>query len=408
MKLVHVVGARPNFMKIAPVMAAAEKLGFASQKLVHTGQHYDFSMSDVFFTDLGMPRPDIHLGVGSGSHAEQTAKVLTGFERVCLDEKPDLVVVAGDVNSTMACAIDCAKLRIPCAHVEAGLRSFDMDMPEEVNRIVTDRLCEILLTPSADGDENLLREGTDPSRIFRVGNVMIDTLLAHLDRARATGSPERLGVRPGAYAVLTLHRPSTVDDPAVLGGLLGALSEIQRRLPIVFPVHPRTRKRMEEFGLGSRLAAMKDLRLCDPLGYLEVLGLTSQARLALTDSGGLQEETTALGIPCLTLRENTERPVTVEVGTNRLIGTDPARLLASARPSPGEARKLLMALGLGRHAWAIVLDEPTNHLDLPTVERLEAALRAFPGAVLLVSHDDAFAARCTAVTWTVTAGRVER
>jgi UDP-N-acetylglucosamine 2-epimerase (non-hydrolysing) len=208
-----------------------------------------------------------------------------------------------------------------------------------VNRIVTDRLCEILLTPSADGDENLLREGTDPSRIFRVGNVMIDTLLSHLDRARATGSPERLGVRPGGYALLTLHRPSNVDDPAVLGSILGALDLVQRRLPIVFPVHPRTRKRMEEFGLGPRLSGMKDLRLCDPLGYLEFLGLTSQARLVLTDSGGLQEETTALGIPCLTLRENTERPVTVTEGTNVVVGVDPARIVAEAtRALDGEGK----------------------------------------------------------------------
>jgi UDP-N-acetylglucosamine 2-epimerase (non-hydrolysing) len=330
MKIVHVVGARPNYMKIAPVMAAVGRRGFAGQRLVHTGQHYDASMSDVFFTDLGMPRPDIHLGVGSGSHAEQTAKVLTGFERVCLDEKPDLVVVAGDVNSTMACAIDCAKLRIPCAHVEAGLRSFDLDMPEEVNRIVTDRLCEILLTPSPDGDENLLREGTDPSRIFRVGNVMIDTLFAHLDRARSLGAPQKLGVPPGHYALVTLHRPSNVDDPVVLGGILGALDEVQRRLPVVFPVHPRTRRRMEEFGLGPRLAAMKGLHLCDPLGYLEFLGLSSQARLVLTDSGGLQEETTALGIPCLTLRKNTERPITLTEGTNVLVGVEPARIVEEA------------------------------------------------------------------------------
>ncbi len=257
-KIIHVVGARPNFMKIAPVMQAIGRAGFAEQRLVHTGQHYDVVMSDVFFADLGMPAPDIHLGVGSGSHAEQTARVLVGFEKVCLEEQPDLVVVAGDVNSTLACAIDCAKLRIPCAHVEAGLRSFDLDMPEEVNRIVTDRLCEILFTPSPDGDQNLLREGTDPSRIFRVGNVMIDTLLALLPRARATGSPARLGVVPGHYAVLTLHRPSNVDDPAVLGGLLDALGAIQRELPVVFPVHPRTRKRLEEFGLavaGARASA---------------------------------------------------------------------------------------------------------------------------------------------------------
>jgi UDP-N-acetylglucosamine 2-epimerase (non-hydrolysing) len=288
-------------------------------------------MSDVFFTDLGMPVPDIHLGVGSGSHAEQTAKVMIGFEKVCLEERPDLVVVAGDVNSTLACAIDCAKLRIPCAHVEAGLRSFDMEMPEEVNRIVTDRLCDLLLTPSADGDENLRREGTAEERIFRVGNVMIDTLLEHLPRARATGSPAKLGVEPGRYAVLTLHRPSNVDDPRTLGALLGAIGEIQGEIPVVFPVHPRTRKRFSEYGLDGRLAGMSGLRLCDPLGYLEFLGLTSQAALVLTDSGGLQEETTALGIPCLTIRENTERPVTITEGTNTLVGTDPARIVAEAR-----------------------------------------------------------------------------
>jgi UDP-N-acetylglucosamine 2-epimerase (non-hydrolysing) len=331
MKVLHVVGARPNFMKIAPVMKAVARAGFPSQKLVHTGQHYDVSMSEVFFSDLGMPLPDIHLGVGSGSHAEQTAKVMVGFEAVCREEKPDLVVVAGDVNSTLACAIDCAKLRIACAHVEAGLRSFDMDMPEEVNRIVTDRLCDLLLTPSADGDENLRREGTAPERIFRVGNVMIDTLLDHLPRAREQGTPNKLGVEPGGYAVLTLHRPSNVDDPEVLRGLLSAIEEIQRQLPIVFPAHPRTRKRFEEFGLGSRIAAMKGLRVCEPLGYLEFLGLTSQARLVITDSGGLQEETTALGIPCLTLRENTERPVTVTEGTNTVVGVDPRRIVAEAR-----------------------------------------------------------------------------
>jgi UDP-N-acetylglucosamine 2-epimerase (non-hydrolysing) len=329
-KIIHVVGARPNFMKIAPVMRAVARAGFAEQKLVHTGQHYDVAMSDVFFTDLGMPVPDIHLGVGSGSHAEQTAKVMTGFEKVCLAERPDLVVVAGDVNSTLACAVDCAKLRVPCAHVEAGLRSFDLDMPEEVNRIVTDRLCEILLTPSPDGDENLLREGTDPSRIFRVGNVMIDTLLSHLPKARATGSPARLNVAPGTYAVLTLHRPSNVDDRSVLRDLLEALGEVQRKLPIVFPVHPRTRRRIEEFGLGPTVARLSGLHLCDPLGYLEFLGLSSQAKLVLTDSGGLQEETTALGIPCLTLRENTERPITLTEGTNVLVGVDRPRIVDAA------------------------------------------------------------------------------
>jgi UDP-N-acetylglucosamine 2-epimerase (non-hydrolysing) len=330
MKILHVVGARPNYPKIAPVMKAIGRAGFAQQKLLHTGQHYDFQMSDVFFKDLGMPMPDIHLGVGSGSHAEQTAKVMLAFEKVCLEERPDLVVVAGDVNSTLACAVDCAKLVIPCAHVEAGLRSFDMTMPEEVNRIVTDRLCAYLFTPSADGDENLRREGTPSERIHPVGNVMIDTLLEHLPRARTAGAPERLGLTPGRYAVLTLHRPSNVDDPRILGGLLDALERIQSEIPVAFPIHPRTRKQLEASGLGGRVARMSGLRLCDPLGYLEFLGLTSQAKLVLTDSGGLQEETTALGIPCITLRESTERPVTVSEGTNTVVGVSPERILAEA------------------------------------------------------------------------------
>ncbi len=323
-KILHVVGARPNFMKIAPVMRAVERAGFADVVLVHTGQHYDASMSDVFFTDLGMPRPDHFLGVGSGSHAEQTAKVMVELERTLLAEKPSLVVVAGDVNSTMAGAIDCAKLRIPCAHVESGLRSFDWTMPEEVNRVVTDRICEILLTPSRDGDVNLLREGTPEERIFFVGNTMIDSLVSHLPRAKATDALAQIGVSAGDYAVLTLHRPSNVDDPKVFGLLLDAIEAIEKRLPVVFPVHPRTRKQLETFGLGARLDAMRGLRIVDPLGYLEFLALTSQAKLVLTDSGGIQEETTALGVPCLTLRENTERPVTISEGTNVLCGTDPA------------------------------------------------------------------------------------
>jgi len=359
-KILHVVGARPNFMKIAPVMQAIARAGFAEQRLVHTGQHYDASMSDVFFAELGLPRPDVHLGVGSGSHGAQTARVLERFEEVCLAERPDLVVVAGDVNSTMAAAIDCAKLRIPCAHVEAGLRSFDLDMPEEVNRIVTDRLCEILLTPSPDADRNLRQEGAAPSRIFRVGNVMIDTLLAHLPRARATGAPGRLGLSPGGYAVVTLHRPANVDGREALERLLGALARIAEELPVVFPVHPRTRGRIESFGLASRLARLPDLRLCQPLGYLEFLGLTSQARLVLTDSGGLQEETTALGIPCLTLRENTERPITISEGTNTLVGSDPERIVEAAR----------RALGVEGRRWRV-----PDLWDGKAGERIAAVLR---------------------------------
>lgn len=339
MRIVHVVAARPNYMKIAPVMRAVARAGFAEQVLVHTGQHYDPSMSDIFFTDLGMAPPDVHLGVGSGTHAEQTARVMIGFEKVCLERRPDLVLVAGDVNSTLACAIDAAKLQIPCAHLEAGLRSFDMAMPEEVNRIVVDRIARILLTPSADADENLRREGTVEDRIFRVGNVMIDTLLGNLEAAKATGTPRRLGLDGERYVALTLHRPSNVDDPAVLGRILGALEEIQRDATIVFPIHPRTRKQLAAFGLAGRVAGMPGLRLCDPLGYLEFLGLMAGAALVVTDSGGLQEESTALGIPCLTLRENTERPVTVTEGTNTVVGTDPGRIVAEARRALSGAGK---------------------------------------------------------------------
>lgn len=335
MKIVHVVAARPNFMKVAPVMRAVARAGFAEQRLVHTGQHYDPSMSDVFFADLGMQPPDVHLGVGSGTHAEQTAAVMVGFEKVCLELRPDLVLVAGDVNSTLACAIDAAKLRIPTAHLEAGLRSFDLAMPEEVNRILVDRISRILLTPSADADENLRREGTEEDRIFRVGNVMIDTLLEHLEAARGTRTPQRLGVDGTRYAVVTLHRPSNVDDRETLEGILQALDEIQRELVVVFPIHPRTRKQLSAFGFEPRVARMAGLRLCDPLGYLEFLGLTARAALVLTDSGGLQEETTALGIPCLTLRENTERPVTVIEGTNTVVGTDPRRIVEEATRALG-------------------------------------------------------------------------
>lgn len=334
MKILHVVAARPNFMKVAPVMRAIAAAGFAEQILVHTGQHYDASMSDVFFTDLGLRPPDVHLGVGSGTHAEQTGRVMIAFEKVCLERRPDVVLVAGDVNSTLACAIDAAKLGIRCAHLEAGLRSFDMAMPEEVNRILVDRIADVLLTPSSDADENLRREGTAESRIFRVGNVMIDTLLSNLEAARATATPRRLGL-DGRYAVVTLHRPSNVDDAGTLGGILRALETIQRQLPVVFPIHPRTRKQLAAFGLGARVEAMPGLRLCEPLGYLEFLGLTSGASLVLTDSGGLQEETTALGIPCLTLRENTERPVTVTEGTNTVVGTDPARIVREAEAALG-------------------------------------------------------------------------
>jgi UDP-N-acetylglucosamine 2-epimerase (non-hydrolysing) len=338
--VLHIVGARPNFMKVAPIFQAIRERGALSQLLVHTGQHYDVKMSDVFFTDLGMPAPDVHLGVGSGSHAEQTAKVMVELEKVFSQKRPDLVSVVGDVNSTLAAALVASKMQIPLAHVEAGLRSNDRTMPEEVNRLVTDRLADLLLTPSPDADENLLVEGVDRARIHFVGNVMIDSLLASLPKAKALPTLLQLGLAPGGYAVCTLHRPANVDDPAVLGGLVEALGNVSRSLPVLFPVHPRTRKALEGPALSRKLAEFRDIRLVEPMGYLDFLSVTSQAKLILTDSGGLQEESTALGVPCLTLRENTERPVTVTVGTNLLVGTDPRAIQdAAADVLAGRAKK---------------------------------------------------------------------
>lgn len=323
MRFVHVVGARPNFMKVAPVMKALEADAKVEQCLVHTGQHYDTKMSKIFFEELGIPRPDVDLGIGSGPHGAQTGRMIIELEREFLALRPDCVVVVGDVNSTLAAALVAAKLGIVCAHIEAGLRSFDRTMPEEVNRIVTDRVADVLLTPSADADENLLNEGVPVDAIHRVGNVMIDTLLANVDRARARAMPEQLGIASGEYALATLHRPANVDDGDVLSSLLSALDWTQQRIPVVLPLHPRTRKRLEEFSLLERATAMHNLHLTEPLGYLDFLSLTLGASFVLTDSGGLQEETTVLGIPCLTLRPNTERPVTVSVGTNTIVGSDP-------------------------------------------------------------------------------------
>lgn len=334
--VLHVVGARPNFMKVAPLLSALARRG-TPQRLVHTGQHFDERMSGVFFQDLGMPRPDADLGVGSGPHGEQTARVMIAFERYLseLRPRPDLVVVPGDVNSTLAAALVAAKLRVPIAHLEAGLRSHDRGMPEEVNRVVADHLADLLLTPSADADQNLRDEGITGAKVALVGNLMIDTLRAHLPRARALGIPASMGLEPGRYAVATLHRPSNVDEPGTFLPLLLALGRIARELPVVFPVHPRTRARLADPELA---AAARGLRLVEPLGYLEFLSLTSAARLVLTDSGGLQEESTALGVPCLTLRERTERPVTVTEGTNEVVGTDPERIVASALRALAEPR----------------------------------------------------------------------
>ena len=359
LKVINVVGARPNFMKVAPIVAAMEQRSDRFQPLVvHTGQHYDAAMSDSFFLDLNLPQPDVHLGVGSASHAAQTAAVMERFEPVVLQEKPDWVLVVGDVNSTLACALVCVKLGVKVAHVEAGLRSRDRTMPEEINRLLTDQIADLLLTPSHDADANLLAEGIPAERIRLVGNVMIDSLFQNLERARQSQVRNELGVAGADYAVLTLHRPSNVDNETTFGQILSALETIAQTVPVIFPVHPRTRKTIAELGLSERVAAIKSLRLIDPLGYLDFLSLYSNACLVLTDSGGIQEETTALGIPCLTLRENTERPITVELGTNVVVGTDTTRIVTAARAAlNGSAKRSTQPVPLwDGHASERILD----------------------------------------------------
>jgi UDP-N-acetylglucosamine 2-epimerase (non-hydrolysing) len=323
MSIVVVAGARPNFVKVAPILRAMRST--VDARLVHTGQHYDATMSGTFFGELDIPDPDVNLGVGSGSHAEQVARVMLAFEPWLRANPCDAVVVVGDVNSTLACALVAAKLRIPVAHVEAGLRSFDRSMPEEANRVLTDALSDWLLTPSKDADDNLMNESIDPSRIFRVGNVMVDTLLENLDRALESDVLERLDVH-GDYGLVTLHRPALVDDPERLGPVLEALGRIGRRLPLLFAAHPRTRASIATLWGGRT----NGVRLIEPQGYLGFLRLQASARLVLTDSGGVQEETTVLGVPCMTLRDNTERPITVTEGTNRLAGLDPDRIVHCA------------------------------------------------------------------------------
>src|SRR5271163_3362124 len=327
----HIVGARPNFMKVAPVMNALKARPHVVQTLVHTGQHYDANMSDVFFEQLGIPVPDVNLAVGSGSHARQTAEIMTRFEPVLLERNPDLVLVYGDVNSTVATALVCAKLGVRVGHVEAGLRSFDRTMPEEINRLVTDQLADMLFTPSEDGDENLRREGISAEKIFRVGNVMIDSLVRLLPAAQKSSTNDL----PDRYALVTLHRPANVDDSARLRGILESLLEVNRDLAVVFPAHPRTRQRIADFGLNAG-----QLLVLDPLPYVDFLGLQSRATVVITDSGGIQEETTYLGIPCLTVRENTERPITVSMGTNVLVGRDREKLRTElSRVLGGNAKK---------------------------------------------------------------------
>ena len=322
MLVCNVVAAPPNFMKMAPVVLELEQRGVA-QFVVHTGQHYDANMSDEFFDELGMPRPDVHLGVGLGSHAVQTTAVLEAFEATCLERKPDLVVVAGDVNSTLACALVAAKLQIPVAHFEAGLRSFDRLIPEEVNRVLTDHVSDLLFATEDDALVNLEREGiADPKKVYLVGNCMVDTLLRHVETALSKRPWERFELLPSAYALLTLRRPSNVDDEGTLRNVFTTINRVAERIPVVFPIHPRTRDRLRS----TSVPVCPKVRLSEPLPYLSFLGMMARASCVITDSGGIQEETTALGVPCLTLRENTERPITIRRGTNRLVGSDPSKI----------------------------------------------------------------------------------
>lgn len=324
MLVCNVVGARPNFMKISPIVHELNRRGI-SQILVHTGQHYDSNMSQIFFEELKLSKPDIFLGVGSDTHARQTARIMVAFEEVCQQYKPDLVVVVGDVNSTLAATLTAAKLHIPVAHVEAGLRSFDRTMPEEVNRIVTDHLSELLFTTEESANENLRREGIAQERIYFVGNCLVDTLMKHIDVAIQRSPWQLFGLDAGNYALLTLHRPSNVDNRETLKSLIDVINEVSFRLPILFPVHPRTNQRLQQW----QIQVNRNVILCEPLPYLTFLGLMAKARFVLTDSGGIQEETTVLNVPCLTLRWNTERPVTITSGTNRLVGTDPEKIFQS-------------------------------------------------------------------------------
>ena len=324
MKVVLVAGARPNFMKVAPILHAMHGFndkhgGLFEPLLVHTGQHYDYQMSRVFFEDLDLPEPDIYLGVGSGSHAEQTGRTMVEFEKALLKEKPELVLVVGDVNSTVAAALTATKLHLPVAHVEAGLRSYDKTMPEEINRVLTDQIADMLFTPSPDADENLLREGIPQDKIHFVGNVMVDALLDNLDKAKGRCIPLKLGLETEGYAALTLHRPANVDDEYRFREILKSLQEISSRIPVVFPVHPRTKNNIQEFGLGDFLKQNGGIHLIEPLGYLDFLNLLMSARFVMTDSGGVQEEATVLNVPCLTLRNTTEWKITVTQGTNTVI-----------------------------------------------------------------------------------------
>jgi UDP-N-acetylglucosamine 2-epimerase (non-hydrolysing) len=330
MNIISVVGARPNFIKIAPIIQELNKhCNIFNHKLVHTGQHYDNEMSGIFFNDFNLPEPHIRLGVGSGTHAEQTAEIMVRFEKVCISEKPDLVLVVGDVNSTLACSVVCSKLTIPVAHIEAGLRNFDRTMPEEINRIVTDALSDYLFTTCQDANENLKREGISEKKVYFVGNAMIDTLKLLKQKTSEQNTLQEFGLEKQEYAILTLHRPSNVDDRNSFERILKAMKAISCRVPILFPAHPRTKKQIELFSL-QKYFSNSNIKLVNPFGYLSFLNLMMSSKFALTDSGGIQEETTVLNIPCLTLRKNTERPVTITQGTNTIVGNDTDRIIQEA------------------------------------------------------------------------------
>ncbi len=335
MKIINIVGARPNFMKIAPLMEQYKHHSNIEPLLVHTGQHYDEKMSDLFFRQLGIPEPDINLEIGSGTHAFQTAEIMKAFEPVVLEHEPDAVLVVGDVNSTIACGLVAVKLSVKLIHIEAGLRSGDRSMPEEINRVLTDSISDMLFCTEQSGVDNLIKEGIAPEKIHMVGNVMIDTLLKNLQKAQESKIIEQLQAQGhiggDGFVVLTMHRPSNVDGSKTFSQILDALEIIQKDLPILFPIHPRTRRNLAALGLQDRMDSLRNIHLMDPIGYLDFLKLNSCARVVLTDSGGIQEETTVLKVPCITLRENTERPITAKIGSNQIVGTDPQKILAAYR-----------------------------------------------------------------------------